>query len=148
MYLMAKVEGGVVVNIAVTHEPEMIEPLGYITAAKGVGIGWLFDGEQFAPPPVEANMSDLTPRQFGWLLATFKINGVRFETVWDDLEIALADVAPDTYAELRAARRAGVFRHQKTVEMVSSLADVISQVAGAPVEIAELSSAWSEAAGH
>lgn len=48
----AVVDGAVVVNI-VMAEPAVAAARGWIAADAAVSIGWLWDGEAFAPPPPE-----------------------------------------------------------------------------------------------
>ncbi len=49
----AEIEDGVVINVALA-DPEVADERGWVPADDTVGIGWTYDGEEFAPPPSPA----------------------------------------------------------------------------------------------
>jgi hypothetical protein len=61
----AIIENGVVANIVVA-EPDFAASKGWIVATPGVQTGWLYDGENFAPPdaPGPEPLAPLQPWQF------------------------------------------------------------------------------------
>jgi hypothetical protein len=71
-----KVENGVVVNAIVCDNESFAASIGYVQAQNGAGIGWSFDGVNFAPPaapePKAPTVADFEVAVQGWLDQTAK----------------------------------------------------------------------------
>ena len=81
---------------------------------------WVMRDPDPAPPPDDDTAIEtpeapptLTPPQFEWLLAYTGL-----DDVWDGLEAATKGVSPETYADLRAARRRGAYEWAETMRLI------------------------------